>query len=267
MISRSAIFFVIALPIAAHAQYVPQRVYMVHSLGKTCPVIGELDRALDLQDARYFAGWTNLDYNVATQWAAACVASGYEYVGAGRAARLHAYQAKAAQPPPAPASPPLPPSPEKLAAEAAARQQLALEQEKWRQQEAEEGRREAAETAVQERTKAIEAKKRQARADAIAACRHSDAYHVFQAQQRLRADIDIKDRLAEVIEHEQKIEDRSGVRNLSLDYELGARSVRIDEVIEKDRANYHLAGGRSTQDEGLRLIENPCTGNVPNPDK
>jgi hypothetical protein len=60
------------------------------------------------------------------------------------------------------------------------------------------------------------------------------------------------------LDREQKIEQRSGVINLGRSYELGEQSVRIDEAIEKDWQNYRFAGGQSTEDTGLILIDNPC---------
>jgi hypothetical protein len=259
-----SVFFIFAFH-ESQAQYAPSRVFVVHGVGETCAAIGALDHALAGADPSYFAGWTNADYNAATQWAAACVTPGYEFVGSGRAARLRAYQAKVMQVPAPSPQPQAPPSQEQIAAEAAAREKLAQDQAEWARKEAEEGKREAAESAARARVKAAEESQRRARADAVAACRHSDAHRIFQAQQRLRDDIDTKDRIDEAVEHEKKIEERSGVQNLALNYRLGAQSGDIDEQLEKDWKDYHLAGGRSTPDTGLQVVDNPCTGTTADP--
>jgi hypothetical protein len=79
-------------------------------------------------------------------------------------------------------------------------------------------------------------------------------YRMFKAQQKLFADTDAKARINKALNREHKIEAVSGVQNLSLDYELGARLVQIDEEIEDDTSAFTEAGGSQTGG----LVENPC---------
>jgi hypothetical protein len=255
--TRIVWFIALSFISTAHAQSgPPPDAFLVHGVRRTCDSIPALDRALSVEDSSYFAGWSSRDYDTAANWAALCVSDQYRFIGHARAARLRAYQAKMTQPP-TPVQPPAP-SAEQMAAD----KMLADEREQQRQEaakaaakaEAQQARAEAQQARAEE---ALE-KKRQARSEAIAACRHSGAYRVFRAQQRLHDDIDIKDQLAEKLEHERKIEERSGVQNLTLDYELGERSVQIDEILERDWDAYMGAGGSSTPSQGLQLIENPC---------
>lgn len=248
----SSIFFLLAFH-AANAQ--STHAYVIHGLGETCQAIGYLDRALERQDATFFAHWNNDDYNAATQWATACVRPGYEFVGAGRAARLRAYQAKVNQA-----------SAQQLAAETSAREKSESEHAVLARQQAEEADREAAKEAVLARSKAATDAKRRAKAVADAACRKGDDYRVYKAQQRLRADLDERDRLNGVLSREEQIEERSGVKNLSLDYDLGERLVTIDEAIEKDWGRYSEAGGVSRPGSGLHSVDNPCAIEATNSD-
>jgi hypothetical protein len=107
----------------AFAQY--QRLSVIHGVAETCRAISNLDRALASEDTNFFAGWTNADYNAATQWAEACVAPGYGFMGAGRAARIRAYQAKVARPITQTAAAPIEPLPKTDAEIAADQQRLA----------------------------------------------------------------------------------------------------------------------------------------------
>jgi hypothetical protein len=227
-----------------------------------------LDHALSIEDARYFAGWTRADYDAAAEWARLCVVRGYEHFGPARVAHLREYEAKALK------------TPEQIAAEQAEQQRAADERARIAEGYAIEKARADAAAQVQEaqdRAREAEASRRQAeankreaqreaqrqaqiaaRASAAARCRLSDDYHIFQAQQRLRADIDRKDRLDIVIARERKIEEVSGVQNMTRSYELGAESVRIDEVVENDWNSYRRAGGPSTEKSGLIVLDNPC---------
>jgi hypothetical protein len=79
----------------ATAQYgPPPRIFVIHGISRTCDSIPGIDRALSIEDAHYFAGWTTGDYDTAAVWSGACVADGYRPIGSARAARLREYQHK-----------------------------------------------------------------------------------------------------------------------------------------------------------------------------
>jgi hypothetical protein len=257
--TRIVWFIALSVISSVHAQSGrPPDAFLVHGVRRTCDSIPALDQALSVQDYRYFAGWSSRDYDTAANWAALCVSDQYRFIGHARAARLRAYQAKMTQLP-TPVQLPAP-SAEQIAAD----KMLADEREQQRQEAAKAAAKAEAQQARAEaqqgRAEEAREKRRQARANAIAQCRHSDAYHAFQAQERLRADILAQDRISEALEREHKIEQVSGVQNLSRDYELGEQTVRIGDVIEKDWRDYRLAGGESNEDTGLMLVDNPCIG-------
>lgn len=246
----------IGIPVITQAQSgrppPPPSLYVIHGIRRTCDSIDGFDRALSAEDPRYFAGWTPADYDTAAAWASACVVNGYQYFGPARVAHLREYERKVFQPPP------LPPTPQQIADAAATRQRIADEQEADRRATEKANARANELTRAREMEEKKKEAQRQTRINATAQCRLTDDYHIFIAQGRLTADIDKRDRLNEVLEHERKIENVSGVQNLSLDYELGAQSVHIDELIEKDWDKYQEAGGLSRAGTGLQLIDNPC---------
>jgi hypothetical protein len=241
-------------PICSLAQYPapPPTYFVIRGVAKTCDSIARLDRALDVADANYFTGWTAHDFDTAANWAQACVSRGYEFVGRGRAARLRAYQASVNQPPPPPA-----PSAEELARQAA-------EQEQIRQATARsKALAEAAELAKEQAAKQQE-EQRQARIAAATKCRHSDQHQLFVAQERVLSDQQFKARLTESMARQKKIQEISGVQNLSLDYSLGSAIVSADENLQKDWQTYASLGGAAESAEGVtRSLSDPCATQSP----
>jgi len=255
-IAVTLVLIISAFSLARAQSAPPPDAFFVHGVHRTCDSISLLDRALSVEDSSYFSGWSSKDFDEAAKWAALCVSEQYRFIGRARSARLRAYQEKMTQPP-TPVQAPWP--------EQAATYKMAVDE--LEQQRLDSAQAAAKAAAQQARAEEAREKKRQAGANAIAQCHHSDAYRAFQAQERLRADILTQDRISEALEREQKIEQVSGVQNLSRDYELGERTVHIGEVIEKDWRDYRLAGGESTKDTGLMLVDNPCIGAAPTSDE
>jgi hypothetical protein len=179
------------------------------------------------------------------------VSRGYGFVGQGRAARLRAYQASISQPPPPPA-----PSAEQLAREAA-------EQEQIRQATARsKAQAEAAELAKEQVAKRQE-EQRQARIIAAAKCRQSDEHRLFLAQERVLSDQEFKAQLTASMEKQRKIQEISGVQNMSLDYQLATGIVNVDETLQKDWQAYASLGGTAKSGMAVtRSISDPCASSI-----
>ena len=241
--------FVAFLPLSCLAQHgpPPPTYFIIRGVAKTCDSIGRLDQALSVSDANYFAGWTAHDYDTAAAWAVACVSRGSGFVGQGRAASLRAYQASIGQPPPPPAL-----SAEQLAHEAAEQEQIRQATARAKVQA------EATELAKEQAAKRQE-EQRQVRIIAAAKCRQSDKHKLFLAQERVLSDQEVKAQLTASMEKQRKIQEISGVQNMSLDYQLATGIVNVDETLQKDWQAYASLGG--TAKSGMtvtRLLTDPC---------
>jgi hypothetical protein len=70
---------------------------LIHGRPRSCDNIIELDYARQRNDLRYFAGWTDQDYEAAVAWASVCSQYGYPGWGPSRFQFLRALRERARQ--------------------------------------------------------------------------------------------------------------------------------------------------------------------------
>jgi hypothetical protein len=199
-----------ALYVAAASAQQPNY-FMVHGRPRSCNNVIELDYARQRNDLRYFAGWTDQDYETAIAWASACSQYGYPGWGPSRFKYLRALQEQSRQLARQRADA------ERAAAEQAAAAQAAKEKEaearreqRAAEEEAEDARR--AEAVRQENARKVAAEKA---AQARRECREGTPYKLFQARKAVLDDLAQKENWEAALAKENKISELTGTENMA----------------------------------------------------
>lgn len=212
--------------------------FVVHGQEKSCFSISELDRALSVEDRRYFWGWDESDYDAAASWATACMNSGGQFAGATRVSRLRAMQKK------------LQHLQEREAYAAAAPQRRAEEAER---KEAARKEREQKQQEQAARKQAVDDKSAQ-----LEECKKTPTYSMYLIQDMVIADLDNIKGAKEQQAMQRRYAAASKVRDLYEERAAGEALVQAQDSLKTDFAEYKRLGGRASSPSAIKGAPNPC---------
>lgn len=210
--------------------------FTVHGIERDCGSIVQLDRAMSIQDGRFFLGWEVQDFSDAISWSEACRNFGWQFAKAGRVERLQIMQKRL-----------------KDQREADAHSAEVAANEKAQAAAAAEAGRREQETVAQQRAEAAEAARLQA------VCEATPTAQRFKFQEQVITDLDLIASTKADQARERKIAANSGVRNLTNDYQNGAYLVDLEADLQGDFKAYKKAGGRAASPKLVRHdLADPC---------
>ena len=236
-------------------------VFQVRGADRSCADIGDLDTAL--HDVNNFAGWDEPDFNAAITWASACADYGDPIARSSRVPTLRRYEGKLAF------------APGRMKTE----QQTLIDQQgsrniqepaitaKSKGDSADENERIETETALRKqqqaqqdeaRTKQQEAADEQRKQQVL--CESSKRFVLYETQEAIISNLTERARYIQARTRQNQLAKVSGVRNLTIEQEIGEALVGLDDDLKDRWIVYKMLGGSAKSPNTVKhTIANPCS--------